>query len=1159
MQQLQESFLNKIHPGHTPIFIISPNIIDGEPLALLLSNHLLIKNIYKVGEQAKHQKNYFFSEEARKLSLKNLEETPKKNEEYKTALKFIFDKGFDSKKLWGLQLDYKLFFELQAEKLFTNAFFIFQYGTKIKRPDNKITDETYLRRIHQFKKDNNNNSILLDVSNAIYSPELILQNLTVDSGIQIKYTFDVSEIFSTKKIGALYPFTGESTQLKADLDSLNLIVQNTNWISGKELSVILIPGKDLNLDSIIKKIIQFDNSFVNKPSIHILCKNEYEKRSVQRSISNLSIGSNNISIVSCSSNISTTLNDIINLSQCDYFIIDDASVFYSTASLLLPFKNTTKSPSLILSNVKNNKINEISSAKLQLVDILTIFSIPRNMAFLKNSWRQVNGFDETMDHQIAAWDYAIRLLQIEENYALEIDGLSLHDATDENVDDNIIPFEGYKPILEKHSPLFENKLEQVIKVFSENQYIPQYEIKKLNNKVSSVQSLLNHSKDELRSLNRLGAELQQKINLLESRWHFRLANKFDRLRKIFFKKKTPGTSTIKKLLKFIIFTFTKPGFRIIRKIFKNALRKAYLIAEDRKVEIVYLDVTGSNGIHTYNDWINKKLDHVTLKNSFDEESRLLKHNPKISIVMPVYDPPANYLKYAIESVLNQLYTNWELCIADDCSPNPQIKKILEAYSLKDSRIKVVFREENGHISASSNSALALATGEYILFMDHDDLLTTNCCFEVVKYINEQPDKNDIIYSDEDKVDGNTFLIPHFKPDWAPDNLLSRNYFGHVVVMKKSIVDQIKGFRLGFEGSQDYDLILRATELSTKIGHIPKVLYHWRIHEKSAAQGEDVKPYAYIAAKKALEEALERRDTPGEVKYLSGLRGYQMIYDIVKPGKVSIIIPTKDHIKLLQNTIDSIINKTSYTDYEIIVINNNSVTKEFFEMMDEYRNKYSNFQCIDANIPFNFSKLMNIGFSHSKGDYILLLNNDVEIIHNDWLTKMVSFAQHEKTGAVGVKLLYPDDNIQHAGVIIGLGGVAGHAFVNNYKDDAGYFNYIQSTDNYSAVTAACLMIRRNVYIEVGGMDEKFEVEYNDVDFCLKIMDHGYYNVYMPDVELYHYESATRGHPHQSKESWERHIREIGLFKDKWDKYIKNDPYYNPNLNLGVHDFSMDFSK
>jgi GT2 family glycosyltransferase len=336
-----------------------------------------------------------------------------------------------------------------------------------------------------------------------------------------------------------------------------------------------------------------------------------------------------------------------------------------------------------------------------------------------------------------------------------------------------------------------------------------------------------------------------------------------------------------------------------------------------------------------------------------------------------------------------------------------------------------------------------------------------------------------------------------------------------------------------------------------------VLYHWRIHALSAAQGEEVKPYAYMAAKKALEQALLRRGMPVEVKYLTGLRGYRIVYPVQEEPMVSIIIPSKDQTELLKNTVDSILNKTKYSRYEIIVLNNNSTSKGFQQFVTEYSTKYSNqFRCVEAHFPFNFSKLMNMGRKLAQGKMLLLLNNDVEVIHDDWLEIMVSYTQQKRIGAVGVKLLYPDDTIQHAGVIVGLGGIAGHTFVGMHQDEPGYFNYIQSTNNYSAVTAACLMVRADVYDAVGGMDEIFEVEYNDVDFCLRIQEAGYNNVYLPHVSLYHFESATRGHPHQSKSGYERHLKEMALFKERWQKIIDHDPYYNPNLNLGVHDFSMN---
>jgi|GEM_PF-538054 len=609
-----------------------------------------------------------------------------------------------------------------------------------------------------------------------------------------------------------------------------------------------------------------------------------------------------------------------------------------------------------------------------------------------------------------------------------------------------------------------------------------------------------------------------------------------------FAKISTNKGKVKSLLDFASFVLTKPGFEMAKRVAKKALRKAGL----------YQEVNVG-----YHDWITKRLDIIKLKEEYSVISPGFSLRPVFSIVIPVYNPPPEFLRAAIDSVRDQLYDRWELCLSDDVSPNPEVRKVLSEYAAKDKRIKVVFREENGHISANTNSALTLATGDYILFMDHDDLLTPNCLSEFVRHINAHP-YDEIIYSDEDKIDDEgKYSMPHFKPDWAPDNLLSRNYMGHVIVVSRNIMDQVKGFRLGFEGSQDHDFLLRATELTRYIGHIPKVLYHWRIHQASVASNTDAKPYAYIAAQKALDEALIRRGTPGHISHIPDtLGGYRIHYDIVKPGKVSVIIPTKDQVGLLKGAIDSIINRTDYPDFEIIVLNNNSSTPEFFELMADYQQKHSDiFRCIDANFKFNFARLMNIGVAASKGDYILLANNDIEVIESNWMTEMVSFAQQKHAGAVGVKLLYKDDTIQHAGVVLGLGGAAGHVFINMHKNDRGYFNYIKSLNNYSAVTAACVMCRKEIYQEVGGMDEMLDVEYNDVDLCLKFLTHGYFNVYIPDVEVYHYESATRGHPFQSKESWAQHEKDFGIFRGKWQSLIDNDPFYSPNLSIKCTDFQL----
>ena len=442
-------------------------------------------------------------------------------------------------------------------------------------------------------------------------------------------------------------------------------------------------------------------------------------------------------------------------------------------------------------------------------------------------------------------------------------------------------------------------------------------------------------------------------------------------------------------------------------------------------------------------------------------------------------------------------------------------------------------------------------------MDQDDLITVDALYFNAKVINEN-DQVDLIYSDEDKVDDNgVHSYPHFKPDWSPDNLLSRNYLGHLTVFKASIMNDIGGWRLGFEGSQDYDLVLRFTEKTDAIYHIPKVLYHWRIHEASAAAGEDAKPYAYIAAKKALQEALTRRNEPGLVEFLDGFRGYSIRYDLKNTtDKVSIVIPTKDKTDILLKCIESIFKKSSYRNFEVIVVDNNSSEKEFFNYMEQCKELYGKqFKYLRAEIPFNFSALVNLGVQASDGEYVLLLNNDTEVITEDWIEGMIEQAQRPTTGVVGVKLLYPNNTIQHAGVVMGLGGAAGHVLVGEDRDGPGYFNYVNMQNNYSAVTAACIMIRRSVWDEVNGFDENFTVEYNDVDFCLKVRELGLNNIYLPHVELYHYESISRGHPHMTKESYERHVREINLLKNKWMDYIDNDPCYNPNLTLGAHDFSL----
>ena len=551
----------------------------------------------------------------------------------------------------------------------------------------------------------------------------------------------------------------------------------------------------------------------------------------------------------------------------------------------------------------------------------------------------------------------------------------------------------------------------------------------------------------------------------------------------------------------------------------------------------------------YELWMKKNYPDEQKLNQYKNELSSFSFQPKISIILPVYNTPINYLIEALDSVINQIYPNWELCISDDCSTDNMIREMIIEYAANDNRIKYVFRDVNGHISLNSNSALEIATGDYITFLDHDDKLSLDALFQNVKILNNNREI-DFIYSDEDKIDkkGHHFA-PHFKPDWCPDNLLSRNYICHLVVVKKSLIDQVGGFRAGFEGSQDYDLLLRLTEIAKIIYHIPKILYHWRLHSESTSSNIDAKPYAFNSGELALQKAIERRGIKGKVNLIKNSHGFYTIrYDIFNKGKVSVIIPTKDKADLCEVIIESIFRLTSYPDFEIILINNNSSEQSFFDFVKKWEEKEpERFKCIHDNDVFNYSRLINNGAKVAKGEYFLLLNNDMEVIHEDWMTALVEYAQFETSGAVGARLIYPNDTIQHAGVIIGLGGIAGHHHVMFDKDAPGYYFYLIATSNFSAVTAACIMINKKKFNEVEGFDEKLAVEFNDVDFCLKLKEKGYNNIYLPHVTLYHYESISRGHPHLTKKSYQQHLKDVNLFKSRWQKYIDNDPCYNPNLS------------
>ena len=538
------------------------------------------------------------------------------------------------------------------------------------------------------------------------------------------------------------------------------------------------------------------------------------------------------------------------------------------------------------------------------------------------------------------------------------------------------------------------------------------------------------------------------------------------------------------------------------------------------------------------------------------EMEKLACRPLISILLPVYNTDETWLRKCLDSVLAQLYPHWELCIADDASTMPHVRPILEEYRAGDRRIRVLFREANGHISAASNSALSLAAGEYIALLDHDDELTPDALYEVVSLINRQPD-TDMIYSDEDKIDAQGRRhSPFFKPDWSPDTFLSLMYTCHLGVYRTALVRQIGGFRMGFEGSQDYDLVLRLTELTEEIRHIPRVLYHWRSIPASSAANFQSKSYAQDAGIRAIREALQRRGEDARVEPIDGLSGrYRVRYRLQGRPLVSIIIPTRDLSALLENCLKSIFDRTAYDRFEVIIVDNDSQepgTLNLFRRWQE--NEPDRFRVVPLPIPFNFPALINEGVRNAVGDLVLLLNNDIEVVSEDWLTEIAAQAMRPRVGAVGVKLLYPDDTVQHAGVVLGIGGIAGHSHKYFSNGRSGYFDRLRITANYAAVTAACLMVKKERFLEAGGFDEALPVAFNDVDFCIKLLKAGYYNLCLAHLKIYHHESKTRG-PEDTIEKQIRFRGEIDLMEARWESLLRNDPFYSPHLTRYREDYSI----
>ena len=526
------------------------------------------------------------------------------------------------------------------------------------------------------------------------------------------------------------------------------------------------------------------------------------------------------------------------------------------------------------------------------------------------------------------------------------------------------------------------------------------------------------------------------------------------------------------------------------------------------------------------------------------------YQPKIAVVMPVYNTPDVYLRLAIESVLNQVYENWELCIADDFSGSRDVRAILEEYKSRDERIKIVFREKNGHIAHATNSGMDLVESPWVALLDHDDILRSHALAEVVLEINRNPDSQ-IIYSDEDKIDESGIRYdPYFKPDFSIELFRSANYLNHLTVHRAENIRLAGRWDPDTIGSQDYDLNLRIIERvhESQIRHIPKVLYHWRAIEGSTARATDEKPVCFVNAIKALRQHAKRMQLPAEVIPLDDIGYARFRYVVPDPAPlVSLIIPTRDKVELLEACLESIFSKTTYENYEIIVLDNESIEQQTRKYFKEITLR-KNVRIVPIEGAYNYSAFHNKAVPLAEGSIIGLVNNDIEVITPDWLTEMVSWAVQPRIGCVGAKLYYGDDTIQHAGVVVGMGGVAGHAHKHRSRFDNGYFGNLRLVQNMSAVTAACLLVRKHIYYEVGGMDDiHLPVAFNDVDFCLKVREAGYKCVWTPFAELYHHESKTRGYE-DTPEKQARAAREIAAIKERWGDKIKKDPFYSINLSL-----------
>lgn len=538
---------------------------------------------------------------------------------------------------------------------------------------------------------------------------------------------------------------------------------------------------------------------------------------------------------------------------------------------------------------------------------------------------------------------------------------------------------------------------------------------------------------------------------------------------------------------------------------------------------------------------------------------------KISILVPLYNTPEEFLREMIESVTSQTYENWELCLADGSDhAHGNVAQIVKEYQEKDGKGRIVYQKllKNEGIAGNTNHCLTLATGEYIGLFDHDDVLHPSVLYEYVKVINEK--QADYIYCDETTFksgDINKMLTMHFKPDFAIDNLRANNYICHFSVFARELLDGTELFRSRFDGSQDHDMILRLTDRAKCVVHVPKLMYYWRSHPGSTAAGIDAKPYAVQSAKGAVADHLKRHGF--EHFQITSTRAFDTIfkirYQIIGSPLISIVIANKNHAQDLKRCIDSVFEKSTYENFEIIIVENGSTEKSIWDYYEELKED-ERVTIVNYEGAFNYSAVNNLGVSRAKGEYVILLNNDTQVITVNWMEELLMYAQRPDVGAVGAKLYYEDKTIQHAGVVLGLGAhrTAGHSHYGQHRDNLGYMGRLCYAQNVSAVTGACLMVKKALYDRVGGLEEGFAISLNDVDFCLKLRQEGYLNVFTPFAELYHFESRSRGLD-DSGEKAERYNKESQKFREKWKEVLEaGDPYYNPNFSLDRSDFALKVS-